>query len=296
MSVEARVRATGLLDAPVLVLLSGGRDSVCLLDLAARIAPEVRALHVDYGLRAGSGADAEHCAAVCGRLGVELAVHRPPPRAGGNLQAWARDVRYAEAARLASGAAIATGHTASDQAETVLYRLAASPGRRALLGMRERAGGVVRPLLQITRAETSAYCAEHGLAWRDDPTNDSPDYARNRARAALAALHPAAEANVLRTLATAARRGGGARLARGRGPHRRAGRAAGDAARARATVPAPPRRRSAGGAAGRRAARASAPAAAALRWTSAAACGPWPSTGGCASSTASRHLRPGRPS
>jgi tRNA(Ile)-lysidine synthase len=201
MSVEARVRATGLLDGPVLVLLSGGRDSVCLLDLAVRIAPEVRALHVDYGLRPGSGADAEHCAALCERLGVELAVHRPAARSGGNLQAWAREVRYAEAARQAGGAAIATGHTASDQAETVLYRLAASPGRRALLGMRERTGDVVRPLLGVTRAETSAYCAERGLAWRDDPTNDSPDYARNRARAALATLHPAAEANVLRTLA-----------------------------------------------------------------------------------------------
>jgi tRNA(Ile)-lysidine synthase len=66
--------------------------------------------------------------------------------------------------------------------------------------MREREGDVVRPLLGITRAETTAYCEQHGLPWRDDPTNETPAYARNRARAALAGLHPAAEANVLRTL------------------------------------------------------------------------------------------------
>ena len=194
--VEARVRATGLLDAPVLVLLSGGRDSVCLLDLAVRIAPEVRALHVDYGLHEPS--DAPFCAELCERLHVPLDVVRAG-RPSGNVQAWARELRYAEARRRA--ATIATGHTASDQAETVLYRLAASPGRRALLGMREREGDVVRPLLHVTRAETTAYCEQRGLAWRDDPTNETPAYARNRARAALAELHPAAEANVLRTLA-----------------------------------------------------------------------------------------------
>jgi tRNA(Ile)-lysidine synthase len=200
VSVESRVRASGLLDGPVLVLLSGGRDSVCLLDLAVRISPRVRALHVDYRLRQSSAGDAEHCAALCERLGVALEVVRAG-RPAGNVQAWAREVRYAEARRVATGDAIATGHTASDQAETVLYRLAASPGRRALLGMRERERGVVRPLLGITRAESTAYCRERGLEWRDDPGNESRAYARNRARAALAELHPAAEANVLRTLA-----------------------------------------------------------------------------------------------
>jgi tRNA(Ile)-lysidine synthase len=133
---------------------------------------------------------------------VPLHVHRPR-RPEGNLQAWARDVRYAEAERLAAGD-VAAGHTASDQVETVLYRLAASPGRRALLGMRPREGRVIRPLLGAWRAETEAWCAEHGLPWREDPTNASDAYARNRARhrlvPALRELHPAAEANVLRTL------------------------------------------------------------------------------------------------
>jgi tRNA(Ile)-lysidine synthase len=210
-SVEARVRAGGLLERgrPVVVLLSGGRDSVCLLDLAVRLAGvhAVSALHVDYGLRDSAAGDAAACAALCERLAVPLTVRRParPPR--GNLQAWARDVRYAEAERLAArrGAHVAAGHTASDQVETVLYRLAASPGRRAMLGMPAREGRLVRPLLEVGREETAAYCAERGLAWREDPTNASPSFARNRARhdllPALRSLHPAAEANVLRTLA-----------------------------------------------------------------------------------------------
>src|SRR6202042_2379720 len=87
----------------------------------------------------------------------------PPAPARGNLQAWARDLRYARALELADGALIATGHTATDQAETVLYRLAASPGRRALLGIAAREGRLVRPLLSVTREQTAAHCRERGL-------------------------------------------------------------------------------------------------------------------------------------
>jgi tRNA(Ile)-lysidine synthase len=199
-------RASGVLEpgVPVVVLLSGGRDSVCLLDVARRLAGPgaVRALHADYGLRQESAADAAHCAALCARFEVELTVERP--RLGsGNTQARAREARYAAAHRLADGALVATGHTATDQAETILYRLAASPGRRALLGMRPREGRVVRPLLSVTREATAAYCREHGLQWREDASNASRDYARNRVRhellPALRSLHPAAEANVVRT-------------------------------------------------------------------------------------------------
>ncbi|MGH2948217.1 MAG: tRNA lysidine(34) synthetase TilS, partial [Solirubrobacteraceae bacterium] len=200
--VEERVRAGGLLRGRVVVLLSGGRDSVCLLDLAVRLAGQVTALHVNYGLRDSADGEEQHCAALCERLGVPLEVRRPG-RPKGNLQAWARDVRYAEAERL--DGLIATGHTASDQVETVLYRLAASPGRRALLGMPERDGRLIRPLLTTTREETAAHCRERGLTWREDPTNDDPSFARNRVRhellPALRAIHPAAEDNVLRTLA-----------------------------------------------------------------------------------------------
>ena len=209
MSVEARVRAGGLLapGEPVLVLLSGGRDSVCLLDLALRLGCDVAALHVDHGLRPDSAEDAAFCADLCADLSVELTVRHAGAFDGGNVQAWARERRYSAASELAQprGAAIATGHTATDQVETVLYRLAASPGRRALLGIPARTGAVVRPLLEVTREETAAYCAERGLPWREDPSNASDAYARNRVRAdllpVLRSLHPAAEANVLRTLA-----------------------------------------------------------------------------------------------
>jgi len=233
----AHVRAGRILDdAPALVvLLSGGRDSVALLDVCATIVGpgHVRALHVDYGLRPDSAADAEACAALCRRLDVELVVeHSPPPTpagapprvgetgdgsgtgggagadgtAAGNLQAWARDVRYGVGARLAvatPGCLLVAGHTASDQAETVLYRLAAAPGRRALLGMEPRRGLLVRPLLDVSREETGAWCAARGLPWRDDETNDSDRFARGRVRngllPALRAVHPGAEANVVRT-------------------------------------------------------------------------------------------------
>ena len=184
----------------IVVLLSGGRDSVCLLDLLVRRGERCTALHVNYGLRPEADDDEAFCRELCERLGVPIVVHRPGPPEG-NVQAWAREVRYREAAKL--GPVVATGHTATDQVETVLYRLAASPGRRALLGIRERPG-VVRPLLDWTREQTAAYCREHGLAWREDATNESDAYARNRVRnallPALRAIHPAAEANVLRTL------------------------------------------------------------------------------------------------
>jgi tRNA(Ile)-lysidine synthase len=100
---------------------------------------------------------------------------------------------------------VATGHTASDQVETILYRLAASPGRRALLGMAAREGRRVRPLLGITREQTAAYCNARSLAWREDSSNDNERFARTRVRKglveALRAVHPAAEANVRRTAA-----------------------------------------------------------------------------------------------
>jgi tRNA(Ile)-lysidine synthase len=212
--VLSRVRAGGLLPEgrPVVVLLSGGRDSVCLLDVAVELAgPEaVSALHVDHGLRPDAAEDAAHCQALCERLGVELRVHEARrPEGAGNVQAWARDVRYGEGARMAAalGARLAAGHTATDQAETVLYRLAASPGRRALLGMPDAAGLLVRPLLRagLTREDTAAWCASRGLAWREDPGNEGDAFARSRVRAglvpALRAVHPHAEANVLRTAA-----------------------------------------------------------------------------------------------
>ena len=252
MSVEQireAVRAGGLLGdgRPVVAMISGGRDSTCLLDVSVALLGkgEVSALHVNYGLREQADADERHCVTLCERLGVDLSVLRerrpssatdvcpsadagagapgreadtgvgapgdePPPERPehaeqGNVQAWAREVRYGAARRIAEerDALIATGHTASDQVETILYRLAASPGRRALLGMVAVEGRLVRPLLQITREQTAAYCEARGLSWREDESNEDERYARARVRRklvpALREVHPAAESNVLRT-------------------------------------------------------------------------------------------------
>jgi tRNA(Ile)-lysidine synthase len=212
-SVLERVRAGGLVepDARHVVLVSGGRDSVCLLDVIAQICGSAAlcALHVNYGLRGeASDGDERHVRMLCERAQIELVVHHaaPPPDAG-NLQAWARDVRYGNAGALAIDreALVAVGHTASDQAETVLYRLAASPGRRALLGMPARDGRLIRPLLGVTRDETAAYCRGRGLDWREDATNADPRFARGRVRHGLLEefrrVHPAAESNLLRSAA-----------------------------------------------------------------------------------------------
>ena len=201
-----RIRATGLLPegGNVIVLLSGGRDSVCLLDVAARLG-RVKALHVNYGLRDAAGADEAACRTLCARLGVALEVRRERrPDGPGNLQAWAREARYAAGLALAvrEDALLAAGHTATDQAETVLYRLASSPSRRALLGMTEREGRLVRPLLGVSREETAAHCLARGLTWVEDASNEAEAFARARVRMglvpALEAVHPAAQRNVLR--------------------------------------------------------------------------------------------------
>ncbi len=231
--IREAVAAKGLLGAgedSLVAMLSGGRDSVCLLDVAVALrgAVAVAALHVNYGLRAESDADERRCVELCARLGVELSVVRAAPRdprerdceredgerdpraGAGNVQAWARELRYAAARELATrphagerAAPIATGHTASDQVETILYRLAASPGRRALLGMAPSERGIVRPLLGFTREQTAAYCRERGLRWSEDSSNDDERFARARVRAklvpALRTVHPAAESNVRRT-------------------------------------------------------------------------------------------------
>ncbi|MEA2397177.1 MAG: tRNA(Ile)-lysidine synthase [Thermoleophilaceae bacterium] len=206
-------RESGLIRAgqPLLVMLSGGADSICLLDVALRLRADVSALHVDYGLRPGSAGDAELCRRVCHAAGVPLAVERielasAGPDGTGNLQAEARERRYELAEAQARGGDYATAHTASDQAETVLYRLAVSPGRRALLGMAPRRGSLVRPLLAVTREEVRDYCRARDLDWRDDPSNDDVHFSRARVRhevlPALRQLNPAAERTIAETSAT----------------------------------------------------------------------------------------------
>ncbi|MDQ3102865.1 MAG: tRNA lysidine(34) synthetase TilS, partial [Actinomycetota bacterium] len=189
------------------VMVSGGADSACAAAAVSTLrgAASVAALHVNYALRADSDADERAARALCSKLRIDLHVERP--RLGpGNLQARAREARYEAAERLRlrlEADWIATGHTRTDVAETVLYRLAASPGTRSLLGLAPRNGAVVRPLYSISREETRAVAEEARLPFVDDPTNASPRFARNRIRAevlpVLAEIAPEVERNIAAT-------------------------------------------------------------------------------------------------
>ena len=196
---------------PLLVLVSGGGDSVCLLDVAVRLGANVSVLHVNHGLRPEAEGDEAFVRELCERLGVPLHVERIRLEEGGNLQERAREARYAVAERLTPGGGsdpppwgdYATAHTASDQAETVLYRLAVSPGSRALHGMAPRRGRLVRPLLEVTREEVRDYLRARELGWRDDPSNADPRFARTRVRhrllEALRSVGPAPERTIAET-------------------------------------------------------------------------------------------------
>ena len=171
--------------------MSGGADSTCLWHVLGALNYRVSAVHVNHGLRgAESDEDARFCTQV---LGAEVVDAR-----NGLLQSPTevalRDVRY----DVTSGyGPRATGHTASDQVETVLYRLVSSGTTKAIKPKRE--DGIVRPLIEIWRDETIAYCEEHGLAYRVDSSN--PDTKRGLIRdeilPLLRRLHPGAEQNLL---------------------------------------------------------------------------------------------------
>ncbi|MCB0867227.1 MAG: tRNA lysidine(34) synthetase TilS [Solirubrobacterales bacterium] len=190
------------------VLVSGGADSVALLTGLWHILGPDRlvALHVNYGLRDEAGSDEALVREICGQLGIELLVHRAGEPAG-NIQAWARSVRLEEAERVRSEWNfdwIAIGHNRTDQAETFLYRLASSPGVRALLAMPPRSGRIIRPLLGLDRG-TIRQMLEDVTPWAEDSTNDDLRFARNRIRHGvlqdLGKVNPAAGLNIARTRA-----------------------------------------------------------------------------------------------
>jgi tRNA(Ile)-lysidine synthase len=186
--------------ARVLVLVSGGADSVCAWGILRGLGYDAEALHVEHGLRGAGGlADAAHCA------GLGATVVAVDVAAGPNVEARAREARYAAAREHAGGRPLVTGHTLSDQAETVLYRLVSSSGARAIRAMRPSAGGIVRPLLCVTAAETRAWCGEHGVTPLEDETNSDTRLRRNLIRRevmpALLRVHPGAEVNLARSAA-----------------------------------------------------------------------------------------------
>ncbi|MFM7692852.1 MAG: ATP-binding protein, partial [Actinomycetota bacterium] len=170
--IAARGAALGLgPGAPVTALVSGGADSTLLLLGLVELGCAVRALHVAHALRGDeSAADADACRALAALLDVPLAVVDGAVAPGGNLEARLRDRRRAAALEHAGADPIATGHTLSDRAETVLYRLAASGSPRGLAALPPRDGRWLRPLIDCSRDEVRRELVRRGVAWRDDPT------------------------------------------------------------------------------------------------------------------------------
>lgn len=160
--------------------VSGGADSLALLVLAVEAGLDVTAVHVDHGLRPGSADEAEVVRAAAERFGASFRAERVQVGDGPNLEARARAARYG-----VLPTDVCTGHTADDQAETVLLNLLRGAGSVGLAGMRP---GVRRPLLTIRRAETVALCAALSLEPVRDPSNDDPRFRRNRVRHELLPL------------------------------------------------------------------------------------------------------------
>jgi len=189
--VERQIREHGLIDpaAEVTAMVSGGADSSCLWHVLRELGYRVSALHVNHGLRgAESEADASFCREAFGAEVVDAPVPERPTEDA------LRDLRYS----FATDRLRATGHTASDQVETVLYRLVASGTATGIKPKRE--DGVVRPLLTVWREETEAYCEAVGLEFRLDSSNRETrrGLIREEILPLLRRLHPGAEQNLLR--------------------------------------------------------------------------------------------------
>jgi tRNA(Ile)-lysidine synthase len=191
--IEDHVRRQDLIPASgeVVCLVSGGPDSTCLWHALGVLGYRVSALHINHKLR---GTESDEDARFCRERFAAEVVEAPPTEGGSEAEL--RDLRYS----FASGRLRATGHTASDQVETILYRLATSGTATGIRAYRE--DGVVRPLLTLWRAETEAYCEAEALPFRVDSSNHESirGLIRREIVPALRQIHPAAEENVLRAL------------------------------------------------------------------------------------------------
>jgi tRNA(Ile)-lysidine synthase len=192
--IEAHIRRHELIEpgGEVLCFVSGGADSTCLLLALRELGYRAAALHVDHGLR---GSESEEDARFCAEaLGAEVVL----ADGKGLSEAELRDVRYAQR----PGTLRATGHTAGDQVETIVYRLVTSGTTTGIKPKRE--DGVVRPLLPLWREETEEFCRERGIEFRVDSSNPATTRGliRNEIVPMLERIHPAARENVLRALET----------------------------------------------------------------------------------------------
>ena len=194
VAVALRAAGTPARGETLVLALSGGPDSVALLDALVTLSRprgfRLVAAHLDHRLRPGSAEDAAFCVSLCDALGVPIRlgsadVAGRAARERGGIEQAARRERYAFLRRVREdvhAAAIAVAHTRDDQAETLLLRLLRGAGATGLSGMRPRSGELVRPLLAVSRGEVMAHLRERGLAFREDPTNADPAYSRNRVR------------------------------------------------------------------------------------------------------------------
>ncbi|KSW23342.1 MULTISPECIES: tRNA lysidine(34) synthetase TilS [unclassified Pseudomonas] len=194
---------------------SGGLDSSVLLHLLAQLArteslPPLSAIHVHHGLQAAADAWPAHCEAFCRELGVPLLVERVTVPTGASLEQAARRARYeAFAKHLKTDDCLLAAQHRDDQAETLLFRLLRGAGVRGLAGIPAArplgAGMLLRPLLDVPRAELESYAREHGLRWIEDPSNTDTAFARNylrqRVLPLLAERWPRAVDNIARSAA-----------------------------------------------------------------------------------------------
>jgi tRNA(Ile)-lysidine synthase len=200
--VKGTIKAHGLLDRKdrVVVAVSGGPDSVCLLDILYQLRGplEIQLLvaHFDHGLRPGADANETlFVASLAQSLGLTFESGKASAGLGtgpGSLEEAARNERYRflQEVKVRHGAQkIAVGHTLTDQAETFLMRLLRGSGPRGLSGIQpHRRDGIIRPLMEVTHGEVEAYLHERGMKYVEDPSNLNPRYLRNRIRMELLPL------------------------------------------------------------------------------------------------------------
>lgn len=200
--------------ARIIVGVSGGMDSICLLHLLhgwrEAAGWQILAVHIHHGLRgADADADAAFTEAFCASLGIECIVRRyavrdEAKRRGMGEEECGRLLRYAAFREIAGAAGrIAVAHHQNDQAETLLMRLCRGTGLTGLTGMAPLRENICRPLLFCSRAEIENYCRENGLSWREDASNRQEIYTRNKLRLRvlplLEEINPGAAAHIAQT-------------------------------------------------------------------------------------------------
>lgn len=204
--------------AAIVAAVSGGGDSQAMLSVLARLAPKLgfslRAHGVDHGLRQAAALELDLAEALAARLGVPFERTRLAVAPGSNLQARAREARYAvlrsDAGR--DSALIATAHHAEDRAETVLLRLLRGAGPRGLAVLPGRAQDVIRPLLRAGKSDVLAHLERHHLEFARDPSNIDPAFLRVRVRHELLPLLATLSPQIVRHLNALADALGGSSL------------------------------------------------------------------------------------